>query len=171
MSKKAATKVKAKKTTTKSTNRNKNTYCSTAKVKQASKQQKNNIFGNIFDSDFSDDLKMQSDNFFKSFNSLFCTSMNCSSNNANLSQKLLTKISDNANQLMEHNMQLGKKSLNCQNISDLIELHKTSFEKNYNASIGFYSDIMHLVQNYVSENLQNTTDCVDKNMKCCGLKN
>ncbi|MDP4832720.1 MAG: hypothetical protein NWR41_03325 [Rickettsiaceae bacterium] len=127
-----------------------------------SKSSKNNIF----DSDYTEDAKHVVDNLINSTQSTMCSTLHNTSDNENLTHKMVKRLSSNISNVFEHNMQLGQGVLQCKTAGDVIDFQRKLFECNFKHNMKLCMDLAHDIQKIANHNVRNSTQSVNKNIKC-----
>ena len=117
---------------------------------------------NLLESDFADDMKQGVNDFIKSANSTFSSSLHGNSDLTNLTQKMIKNLTDNINNSFENNLGLSAECLKCKTASDFIEIHRKFFEHNYQTSVRTYTDLVHDVQQIMNHNTKSARGCFGK---------
>lgn len=135
------------------------------KVKSEAK--KLDIWGNLFDTNFSKNFTNSTNNFVDLANNSIYGIMHVNNDCAKQTQNMFSKISTNASNTIEQNMELSGNLLKCQTATDVIELQQKFFEMNFSNMINLYSDLGHCCQSMVTNCCENASVCAEKVYEAC----
>lgn len=120
--------------------------------------------GNLFDSDFVDDMKSGFEKVMNSSSTNMCGNVGCISENHKMIQKMMEDLGKQMQDAYSQQMQLGLKSLSCRNMTDAIDLVQTGFKNNFDNAMKFNSNLFNMLQQCQMNNLKHTKKCMEGNL-------
>lgn len=164
MTKQTATKSSSAKDSTSKTS-SKSSATGDKKTKSSNAFKFTNPAGNMFDSDFVDDIKQNFEKVVNTSNTNMCGNMDCLSENQKMVQKLIGEFGRQTSDLLNQQMQLGVKTLSCRTAADFVDLAQTSFKNNYDHAMRFNSNMFDLFKKCQMNNLKHTKQCMEGSSK------
>ncbi|GAB4166852.1 MAG: hypothetical protein Tsb006_6130 [Rickettsiaceae bacterium] len=136
------------------------------KVEDNPNKASNNSWGNVFDSDLTDDVKQNINKFIKSANNTINSTTYGNIDNGNLARKMIKNLTDNFNDTFERNVALSQDCLKCRTATDFIDIQRKFFEHNFKSITKTYTDLLHDIQQISNHSIKNSSECLEKNNKC-----
>jgi hypothetical protein len=127
---------------------------------------KQGMWGNVFESSFSEELKNSINNFVNLANNSIYGTMHTCNDCTKQTQNMLSKISTSVSNTIEKNMELSGSFLKCQTAVDMIELQQKFFEMNFSNIINLYSDVGHCCHSMATSCCENASVCSEKSVRC-----
>lgn len=122
-------------------------------------------FGNIFDSNLTDDIKGNVNKFVKSTNKNVENTVKNSNDINNLLKKMMNNWFSNINNSFESNVSLAQDMLKCHNFNDVLDLNNRIFNTNFNNLKKMYEGYFSDYYKIINFNMKNSSECFDNNIK------
>ena len=136
-------------------------------VKQESNNKSDKVMDNILKSDMAEDINKAMNNSIQVMHNTIHHLTESANTNVYFAEEVLRTCSTAIDQAIQENIVIGKDMFQCRDVSDCLNFQSKAVNESLNNITSLFLNISNVMQNFISKKIENSSNCVDKNIKCC----